>query len=173
SAEHNDPRGDIDYFRASVTTDAWRLQEHIGELEGRIARLTESTRSLESGLDKRLSELCSNILKDARSRLESITSEILEELTARGSKISGDQLDKSNENMALVQKNIIASASELINAEAKSALQAFKQSMDEHTNISLDRWRRELGDGLNALASSLSPKFQSAAARGTEGNQPQ
>ena len=170
--EHNARRADLEQFRASVTSESSRLHKDIEELDSRIARLSESTRLLESGLDRRLSEMCGNTIKDARSRLESITSEILEELTARGLKISGDQLDKSNENMALVQKNIIASASELINAEATSALQAFKHSMDETTSISLDRWRRKLADGLNALASSFSAKFQSAADRGAEGSQP-
>ena len=169
--EHNARRANLEELRASVTSESSRLHKHIEELDGRIARLTESTRSLESGLDKRLSELCSNILKDARSQLESITSEILAEVTARGVKIAHDRLDEVNEKLAGAEKNIIATASQRISAEATSALQAFKNSTDETTRASLEHWRRKLADGLSALSRSFAEKFQAATDVGAEGSQ--
>ena len=167
--EHNARRADLEQLRASVTSESSRLHKNIEELDGRIARLNESTRSLESGLDKRLSEMCGNTTRDARNQLASITNEILEDVTARGVKIAEDRLDDVNEKMAVAEKKIIASASELINSEATSALQAFKVSMDETTKVSLEHWRRKLQDGLSALASSFAEKFQAATDRGTEG----
>lgn len=166
--DHNARRADLEQVRASVASESSRLHKHVEELNMRIARLNETTRSLESGVDKRLSEMCSNTMKDARNQLESITSAVLEGLTTRGTKIVGDQLDEASAKMAAVQNNMIASASQTIHAEATSASQAFEHSVEETTRVSLEDWRRKLADGLSAVASSLGEKFKSAADLGEE-----
>jgi exonuclease VII small subunit len=169
--EHNARRGDLEQLRALLASESSRLHKQIEDMDNRILRLNESTRSLESGLDKRLNEMCSITVKDARSGLESIASEILKELTGRGLKIAGDQMDEANVNMALVQKNTVESASQLINAEAKNALREFQQSMQMTTKDSLEQWHHKLAEGLRALASSLGQKFESAADLGENRSQ--
>jgi len=84
NAEHDCAfRGDLEQLRSSVALESSRLQEQVEYLDTRIAKLDESTRCMESGLDHRLSRMSSEIVKDTRSQFQSLANEILEELTAR------------------------------------------------------------------------------------------
>lgn len=155
NAEHEARRGDLEQLRSSVASESSRLQEQVEYLDTRIAKLDETTRCMESGLDHRLSRMSSEIVKDTRSQFQNLANEILEELTARSIKALSDQLDEATENMKVVQNGIVASASESLQGQAANASQAFKNSTEHLARLSLERWRLKLEGGLNALAKSL------------------
>lgn len=155
NAEHDARRGDLEQLRTSVASESSRLQEQVEYLDTRIAKLDESTRCLESGLDHRLSRMSSETVKEARSQFENLANEILEELTARSIKALGDQLEAETENMKVVQNGIVASVSESLKGQAANALQAFEHSLEHLARLSTERWRLKLEGGLNALAKSL------------------
>jgi len=155
NAEHEARRGDLEQLRSSVASESSRLQEQVEYLDTRIAKLDESTRCMESGLDHRLSRMSSEIVKDTRSQFQNLANEILEELTARSIKALSDQLDEATENMKIVQNGIAASASESLKGQAATALQSFENSTEHLARLSLERWRLKLEGGLNALAKSL------------------
>jgi len=164
--KHNARRQDLEQVRASVAADSSRLREEIELLEGRIAKLDESARSLESGLDKRLGEMAGNTVRDTRSQLEAMANEALLQLTAHSAKTLSDQLDDASVNMATAQKNMLASASESLNAQVTHASQAFEHSMQEMARLSVERWRLKLAANLNALAKNLGDQFQLEAESG-------
>ena len=155
NAEHEARRGDLEQLRSAVASESSRLQEQVEYLDARIAKLDESTRCLESGLDHRLSRMSSETVKETRGQFENLANEILEELTARSIKALSDQLDETTENMKVVQNGIVASASESLKGQAASALQAFENSMEHLARLSIERWRLKLEGGLNALAKCL------------------
>jgi hypothetical protein len=155
NAEHEARRGALEQLRSAVASESSRLQEQVEYLDARIAKLDESTRCLESGLDHRLSRISSETVKETRSQFENLANEILEELTARSIKALSDQLDEATENMKVVQNGIVASASESLKGHAANALQAFENSMEHLARLSIERWRLKMEVGLNALAKSL------------------
>jgi hypothetical protein len=155
NAEHDARRGDLEQLRSAVASESSRLQEQVEYLDARIAKLDESTRCLESGLDHRLSRMSSETVKETRSQFENLANEILEELTARSIRALSDQLDEATENMKVVQNGIVASASESLKGQATNTLQAFENSMEHQARLSLERWRLKLEGGLNALAKSI------------------
>jgi hypothetical protein len=155
NAEHEARREDLEQLRSAVASESSRLQEQVEYLDARIAKLDESTRCLESGLDHRLSRISSETVKETRSQFENLANEILEELTARSIKALSDQLDEATENMKVVQNGIVASASESLKGHAANALQAFENSMEHLARLSIERWRLKMEVGLNALAKSL------------------
>ncbi len=159
--EHNARRADLEQLRTSVSSESARLREHVDNLDRRIARLDESSRSLESGLTQRLSQMASNTMKDTRSQLESVSNDIVEELTARSVAALGSQMDQATEDMRIVQKGIVASLSESLKVQAADALQDFEHSMEGLAQESVERWRRKLETGLNAVLQSVGEQFQS------------
>src|SRR5207247_812895 len=70
--KHKARRLDLEQMRASVAAESSRLRQDIEVLDGRIAKLNESARSLESGLDQRLGQMAGNTVKDTRSQLEAM-----------------------------------------------------------------------------------------------------
>ncbi len=163
SQEFHARRADLEQLRASMSSESLRLLEQIEDLDRRIAKLHEATRSLESGLDQRLSQMSSNTVRDARGQLEAAASEVLEELTTQSAKTLADQQDSASENMRIIQKGVVSSASDSLKAEAATALQAFERSMEEMAKLSAERWRLKLAKGLNALAKGLSEQLQMQA----------
>jgi hypothetical protein len=159
--EHNARRGDLERLHASFESESSRLRGQIEYLDGRIAKLDASAQALESGLDQRLSQMASNAVRDTRNQLESVANEILEELTTRGVTALGTQLEEATGNMKIVQKGIVASASDSLKAETTNALQAFQHAMDELANHSIERWRLRLAGGLSAVMKNLGEQFQS------------
>lgn len=155
NAEHDARRGDLEQLRAAVASESSRLQEQVEYLDTRIAKLDESTRCLESGLDHRLSRMSSEIVKETRRQFENLANEILQELTARSIKALGDRLEEATENMKIVQNGIVASASESLRGQAAHASQAFEHSTEHLARLSIERWQAKLEAGLNALAKSL------------------
>ena len=159
-AEHNACHTELEQLRASVSAESTRLRKDVEGLDSRVAKLDESARSLESGLDKRLSQMSSNTLSDVRSQIEAFTSSMLEELTANSMKIVETRLSEASESMAIAQKDVIASASGSIDNQKTKALQTFEQSIDEVAKLSVERWRKKLSDRLNALAKNVGEQFE-------------
>jgi hypothetical protein len=159
-------RDDLEQLRAAVLSESLRLQGQIEDLDLRIAKLSEETRGLESGLDQRLSQMSSNRVREARNQLDAAASEVFEELTTRSAKTIADQQDAASENMRVVQKGIVSSASDSMKAETAAALQAFEQSMEELAKLSAERWRLKLASGLNTLAKLLGEQLQMQANSG-------
>ena len=157
---YNAHREELELVRASVAAESTRLRKEVESLDRRVARLDESSRSLESGLDKRLNEMASKMVKDARTHFESAAAETLDQLTARSRKIVEDRLAETSENLATTEKGMLASFSEALNVQAKNAEHAFEQSMGGVAKGSVERWRHKLSDGLNALAKSVGEQFK-------------
>ncbi len=155
NAEHEARRGDLEQLRSAVASESSRLQEQVEYLDARIAKLDESTRCLESGLDHRLSRMSSETVKETRSQFEKLANEILGELTARSISALSDQLDEATEKMKVAQNGIVASASESLKGQTANALQVFENSMEHLARLSIERWRLKMEVGLNALAESL------------------
>ena len=158
-AEHATRREDLEKLRVSVASESSRLHEQVEYLDTRIAKLDESARCLESGLDQRLSRMSSDTVRDTRSQIESVANDILEDLTTRSIKALGDQLEEASGNMEIVQNRIVASVSESLKIRAANALQAFEHSMEELARLSVERCRLRLEGGLHALARSLNEEF--------------
>jgi len=167
TAEHDARRGDLEQLQAAVASESARLQQQIEDLDARIAKLDESARCLESGLDQRLSRISSDTVRDTRSQFESAASEILHELAVRSVRVLGDQLEETSGNMKVIQEGIVASVSESLKGQGANALQAFEQSMDRLARLSVESWRLKLEGGLNALTKSLNEQFRTGA--GEEG----
>lgn len=159
--EHIARRHELEQLRASMTAESSRLRQEMDPLERRIAKLVESVHSLEAGLDKRLGQMSSNVMKDTRSQLESAASEILDQLTANSVKAVENHLVETRGKMAAAQQDKVASFSESLNGQTTSALQDFEHSMDEMARLSVDRWQLKLADNLHALAKSLREQFES------------
>jgi predicted nuclease with TOPRIM domain len=159
--EHNARRGDLQQLRSSLESESTRLNEQIESLNGRIAELHQSARSLESGLDQRLSQMASNTLKDARTELEAVANGIREELTAKTVKVLAAQLDEASANMKVVQKGIIASVSESLRTQASDTLQVFERAADEVAKLSVEHCRHDLTRALNAAIKSIGEELQS------------
>jgi hypothetical protein len=159
NAEHDARRGDLQQLRAAVASESSRLQEQVEYLDTRIAKLGESARNLESGLDQRLSRMSSDAVNETRRQFESVANEILGDMTSRSVKALGDQLDEASGTMRTVQNGIVSSVSESLKTETANALQAFERSLEQLARLSVERWRLKLEGGLNALANSLNEQF--------------
>lgn len=171
SAEHDARREDLDKLRASVASESSRLLEQVEYLDTRIAKLDESARSLESGLDHRLSRMSSDTVRDTRSQFESVASEILEELTTRSAESLEIQMKQASGNMESVQNGIVASVSESLTIRTADALQAFDHSIEELARLSVERYRVRLEAVLNALARSLHEQFPTQGKPGDDRSQ--
>jgi len=157
--EHNARWSDLEQLRTAVVAESSRLQEEIGQLDGRILRLNESVRCLESGLDKRLSQMAGDTVKNVRNEIEYVADTMLKGVSARSVQTLEKQMDEASGNMRIVQNGIIASVSDSLKAQAADALQEFEHSMDELTQLSVERWRQRLATGLNAMVKNLEEQF--------------
>lgn len=158
-AEHDARREGLEQLRAAIASESARLQEQVGHLDARIAKLDQSARSLESGLDQRLSRISSDTVKETRTQFESAANEILEDLVARSVHLLREQLEETRGNIKSVQEEIVASVSESLNVQATNASQAFEHSMERLARLAVERCRLKLEAGLNALAKNLNEQF--------------
>src|SRR6266568_581807 len=157
--EHNARWNELERLRSAVVAESSRLQAEIGELDGRISRLNESVRGLESGLDKRLSQMAGDTVKNVRNQIEDAAEKMLKEMSARTVQTLEAQMDEAFENMRIVQNGIVAPVSDSLKAQAADALQKFEHSMDELAQLSVERWRQRLATGLNAMVRNLEEQF--------------
>src|SRR5262249_13023088 len=161
--EHNARRQELEELRAFVAAESSRLSKDVEYLDVRIAKLNESARTLESGLDARLGQMAANTVKDARTHLETMANEALEQLSVHSSKMLGDQVDEASAKMAIAQKDIIASVPESLAIQVTNASRAFEQSIDETAKLAVERWRGKLAASLSMLAKSLREQFRAEA----------
>jgi len=158
--QHNARLAELEQVRAAVASESSRLQERVEHLNRRITDLDASARSLESGLDKRLSEMASNTVRNMRSELERAADAILKNSTSRNLQALENQLDDACRNMKIIEKGIIASVSESLKGQAEDTSRVFERSMDDLAKHSLERWRSTLAAGLSAVVRNLGEEFQ-------------
>lgn len=158
--EHAERRQELEQVQILVASEASRLQKEIADLDRRMAKLDESARQLESGLDQRLSRLASDTVRTARSQMESALEAALHELGTRSAQELGNQLDEASANLKIIQTGIEASVSESLRVQAAEALQSFEHSMEELARQSVERWRLALAGGLNSVAGALGEHFR-------------
>jgi hypothetical protein len=168
--EHKAHLGELEQVRTAVALESSRLHQQVEYLDSRIAKLNESVRSLESGLDQRLSQMASDTLRNTRSELESAAGTVLKECTTRNVQALGNQLDEACENMKIIQKGIVTSVSESLKVQSSDALQTLEHSMDDLAKLSVERWRLTLAGGLNALVKNLGEQFRLEAESGSDEN---
>ncbi|MGC2057219.1 MAG: hypothetical protein WA653_03105 [Candidatus Sulfotelmatobacter sp.] len=161
---HDARRRELEQFQATVAAESSRLQEQISNLDRRMTELDESARGLESGLDKRLSQMSSDTVRSARSQLESALEVVLAELGARNVHELQNQLDEASSNLLTIQKRIEASVANSLRIQVAETLQSFDQSMEQLAQQSVEQWRLALAGGLNSLARTLGEQFSLQAA---------
>jgi len=156
---HDARREELQQVLATVAAESSRLQEQIAVLDRRMGKLDESARHLESGLDKRLSQMSSDTVRTARSQLESALEEALAELSTRNLQELGSQLGEARLNLQAFQKEIEASTSQSLKIQASDTLQSFERRTEEMAQQSVERWRLALAGSLNSLARTLGEQF--------------
>ena len=170
--EHNAYRREVQQVQSAANSEWSRLQTQIGEVDGRIAKLDEAARRLESDLDAHLALLASDIVFHARTQLESAVDVVLKELGTRNAKELGTQLDAACEQLRVVQKGIEASISELLRTRVAETLLSFGETMEELARDSVGRWRVALAKDLTSLVNILGEQFRSEAASEVRRGQP-
>ncbi len=158
--EHNERRRELEQVQGVVVSEASRVREQVTDLDGRISKLDEATRELESGLDKRLGQMASNTVSSTRKQLESAVDTILADMSARSSQELGRQLEEACGRLKLVQREIEASVNESLKIQVGETLKTFEHSMDELAQQAVGRLRSTLATGLNSLVASLGDQFR-------------
>jgi len=158
--EYEGHRWQTQQMQAAATSEASRMQAQITDLSGRVTKLDESARRLESDLESHLEQMAGAIVSEARAHLESALETVLKEVGTRNAKELGDQLDDACSHLKIIQKGVEASASELLRNQVSQGLQSFERSMEELAQRSVERWRRSLAGGLNSLVKVLGEQFQ-------------
>jgi hypothetical protein len=153
-------RRELERLQATGASESSRLRAEVAELDGRIAKLYESARELESGLDVRLSKLASNTVSSVRTQLENTVDVILEELGKRSSQQLKEQVDEAGVRLGVMQKGIENAVAESMQVHAAGRLEEFEKTLDELARKSVDRCRGALAGGLNSLARSLGERFR-------------
>lgn len=160
----------LDELRVSLDRESARLRDEIENLQNRIGKLDTATEALETGLDQRLSQLSSNIVRDARKQLEAAGGEALEDLTVRAVATLGTKLDETAVNIRTLQAEIVASASESLKEQGTAGLQTFKDAIEVMATRSVEGWRIKLASTLYNVAKCLGEQLQvqESATRQTE-----
>lgn len=158
--EYEAHRWQVQQVQAAVANESSRLQGQISDLSGRMAKLDESTRRLESELETHLEDMARSIVGHARNELEGALASSLKELETRNAKELATQLDDACAHLKIIQKGVEASAAELLRSQTTQALQAFEKSMQELAQNSVNRWRKTLAGGLTSLVNALGDQFR-------------
>lgn len=161
--EQDARREELEKIRASVAVECSRLREHVETLESRIGKLDQAARSLESGLDQRLSVLSSNTIKETRGQLQGVANEMLSEWAACADDTLTRRLGEANEKMRVVEKEVVASGSESLNLHAANALRNFEAAMQDLAKVSSSQWRSKLQGALQSLLTSVGDQFEADA----------
>ena len=159
-AEYILRREDLEQLRASLANESARMQQQVEDLHARVEKLNESARSLESGLDQRLSRMSSDTIREARAQFEGMANDVLEELTKRSVVALAQQLDDAAGTMKAKQDSLTTAFSESLNVRKTSAIQAFERSMEDLARASVERWRAKFEAGLQGLLKSLNEQFR-------------
>jgi len=157
--EHEGYRRQLEQVRGTVAAESLRLQEQIAVLDRRMAKLDESARLLESGLDQRLSKMASDTVRTARGQMEGALNVALNELATRSAQELANQLDEACANLKIIQHEMEASVSESLKIQISETLQSFECRMDELAGKCVERWRTAFAGGLNSLVRTLGEQF--------------
>ena len=168
---HDVRRQELEQFQAAVAGESSRLQQQIADLDCRMGTLDESARRLESGLDKRLSQMSSDTVRSARSQMDGALEVVLSELGTRSVQELQNQLDGASASLQTMQKGMEASLSESLRIQVAETLQSFEHRMEELAQQSVERWRLALGGALNSLARVLGDEFRLQATTETNADQ--
>jgi len=168
--EHESYRKEVQQMQAAVAAESSRLQAQTADLGGRIGKLDESARKLESELDARLVRMGSDIISGARTQLENALDVVLKELGTRNAKELDHQLDQARGQLKTVQKGIETSVSELVRNEVASNLVSFGQTMEELARDSVERWRLGLARDLTSVAKILGGELRAGAVSESDEN---
>lgn len=158
--EHDVRRQEFERVQTVMATERERLEGEVTQLDGRIAKLDESARGLESGLDKRLGQMASNTLGDVRKQLESASDEILIELETRSSRELSAQVEAASTQLRAIQAEMHNSAVASLNKQVSEMLRMFAQSMQELEQTSVERLQTTLAGGLSSVVQSLGEHFR-------------
>ncbi|MGA9390897.1 MAG: hypothetical protein WBV69_10665 [Candidatus Sulfotelmatobacter sp.] len=161
---HDTRRCELERVQATVVAESSRVHEQIVNLDARLAKLNESVSQLESGLDKRLSQMSSDTIRSARSQLDSALEVVLAELSTRNARELGNQLDEAKDNLQTIQKRIETSVSELLKMQVVETFHSFERDMEEAAEQSVERWRLALAGALNSVGKHLDEQFRLQAA---------
>ena len=164
---HDTRRRELEQVQAKVAAESLRLQEQIADLDGRMSKLDESARRLESGLDKRLSQLSSDTIRSARAQLESALEVVLGELSTRNVQELQKQLDRPAPTCRRSRKTSKPRVSESLKIQVAETLESFEQRMEGLAQQSAERWRLTLAGALNSLARTLGEQFLLQATTGS------
>jgi hypothetical protein len=170
--EHEGHRRQLEQIRGTVTAESLRLQEQISVLDCRMAKMDESARLLESGLDQRLSKMASDTVRTVRGQMDGALDVAMNELATRGTQELGSQLDEAGAHLKTVQKEMEASVAESLKIKVSETLQSFECSMDELAQKSVERWRIAFAGGLNSLVKILGEQFVLQAESDGDAGQP-
>ena len=160
ASDHDMRRSELEQLQATVASETTSVQTEVVDLGGRIAKLDESVRGLESGLDIRLSKMASNTVSGARAQLESTVDVILDQLGTRSTQKLQNQVEQAGATLGIIQKEIENAVSESLRVQAAGILEAFDQHLDELARRSVERCRAALASGLNSLMQNLGDQFQ-------------
>jgi hypothetical protein len=161
--EQDARREELERVRTSVAAECSQLREHVEALEGRIGKLDQAARSLESGLDQRLSVLSSNTIKETRGQLQGVANEMLSEWAACADDTLTRRLGEANEKMRGIETQIVASGSESLHVHAANALRNLEDSMQDLAKRSSTQWRNKLEGALQSLLKSVGEQFEGDA----------
>ena len=157
--EHDARRAYLEQLQAVVKSESARLQAQIADLDRRMAKLDESACQLESGLDKRLSQMASDTVRTARSHMEGVLEVAMNELSTRTAQEFAVQLEEICSKLKIVQNEVEASVSDSLRLRCADAMQSFERSMESMAQQCLERWRFALAGGLNSLVRTLGEQF--------------
>jgi hypothetical protein len=160
ASDHDMRRSELEQLQATVASETSSVHLEVVDLGGRIAKLDESVRGLESGLDIRLSKMASNTVSGARAQLESTVDVILDQLGTRSTQKLQNQVEQAGATLGIIQKEIENAVSESLRVHAAGMLEAFDQHLDELARRSVERCRAALASGLNSLMQNLGDQFQ-------------
>ena len=158
-AEYNVRREDLEQLRAALAQESADMQQQVAMVNARIAELTQSARSLESGLDQRLSRMSSDTIREARAQFEGMANDILEELTRRSVAALAQQLDEATGTMHAKQAARVTAFSESLDARTATTMQDFERSLEDMSRASVERWRATIEARLNALLKTWNEQF--------------
>ncbi|HKS76223.1 MAG TPA: hypothetical protein VJQ82_23625, partial [Terriglobales bacterium] len=157
---HQAALSELDQVRAVMVSESSRLRADVADLNGRIAKLNESARQLEAGLDVRLSKLASNTVSSARTELENTVDVILEELEKRSSHQLEQQVDKASARLGVMQNGIENAVAQSVEQQAARSLEEFEKNLGELAGKSVERCREALASGLSSLVRGLGEQFR-------------
>jgi hypothetical protein len=161
--EHDAHRWEMQQIQTAVAAESAKVEKQVADLSGRIAKLDEATKRMESGLDHRLGQMASDIVSGARRELEAAVESRLKEMETHSAKELGKQLEDACAHLKMIQKGIEASVSESLQAQVAETLRSFEQNVDRLAQDSVDRLRKKLAGGFNSLVKILGEHLQADA----------